>query len=163
MIKKIFCSIAVLAMLSSCAKDSGTPDPDFGKNIQEQLGAYVWHPIPAEIKEENELVNYKLLDCELDNSYRFLFQENSNQLKLDVGNKICEANLARFEQIVFRNKNSLNFTFINDKGVIKFEDQDQYSSYLAAVKGDQLVLTYQNNNPAALIIPMKYYFKGVKK
>ena len=99
----------------------------------------------------------------MDNSYRFLFQENLNQLKLDVGSKICEANLARFEQIVFRNKNSLNFTFINDKGVIKFEDQDQYSSYLAVARGDQLVLTYQNNNPAALIIPMKYYFKGVKK
>jgi hypothetical protein len=41
MIKKIFCSIAVLALLSSCAKDSGTLDSDFGKNIQEQLVAYV--------------------------------------------------------------------------------------------------------------------------
>ena len=97
MIKKYFCGVAILALFSNCSEDSGTPILEIPKDVQKQLGAYVWYHITADIKDENEFANYKLLDCEMDNSYHFLFQENSNQVKLDAGSKTCEANLGRFE------------------------------------------------------------------
>ncbi|WP_400262347.1 hypothetical protein ACFX5U_01795 [Sphingobacterium sp. SG20118] len=162
MIKKYFCGVAILALFSNCSEDSGTPILEIPKDVQKQLGAYVWYHITADIKDENEFANYKLLDCEMDNSYHFLFQENLNQLNFDPGTKVCKANTGRFEQIVFKKKNSSNFTFNKERGTIKFEDQDQYSSYLAVVNGDKLVLASQNNNPAANVVPVKYYFKGVK-
>lgn len=152
-----------LVLTSSCSKNSGTPDPNFSKNVQDKLAAYVWQPAFSETKEENVLVNYKPNDCEMDNSYRFLFQEKSNQFDLDKGTKICEVGIGSFEDIFSKAKNSSSFILNKETGTIKFEDQDQYSSYLAEVKGDELVLTYQNNNPVANVIPMKYYFKGLKK
>ncbi|MCW2261341.1 MULTISPECIES: hypothetical protein [Sphingobacterium] len=158
MTKKIFYGVAVLALISSCAKDSGTPDPDFSKDIQVRLGAYVWHPVIGNAKE----TDYNLDDCEMDNSYRFIFQEKSNQLNLDKGVKVCEANKGAFEEFIFKDENNTGFTFNKEKGTIKFANQDQYSSYTVVVNGDKLVLTSQNNNPAAFVRPVKYYFKGVK-
>ena len=158
MIKKLYCSIAILTLFSSCGKDSGTPDPDFSKDIQVRLGAYVWHPVVGNVKE----ADYNLDDCEMDNSYRFVFQEKLNQLNLDKGVKICEANKGAFEKFTFEDKNNIGFTFNKEQGTIKFANQDQYSSYTVVVNGDKLVLTSQNNNPAAFVAPVKYYFKGVK-
>lgn len=163
MTKNFFYSVAVLALINSCAKDSGAPDPDFSKNVEEKLAGYVWRPIIGETAEKDNISNYKPDDCEMDNGYRFVFQEKSNQLDLDKGMKVCNSGKINFEDIFSKAKNSSNFTFNKETGKIKFEDQDQFSSYLVVVNGDKLVLTYQNNNPVANVIPMKYYFKGVKK
>lgn len=162
MIKKMFYSIAVLILLSSCAKDSGTPDPDYLKNIQEKLVTYVWQPIASEATEKDNISNYNPDDCEMDNRYRFMFQKESNQLDLDKGEKVCETNKGAFEQVTFKDKNNTSLTFNEEKGSIKFANQDQYSFYLAVVNGDKLVLTSQNNNPLVDYIPVNYYFKGVK-
>ncbi|QQD14638.1 hypothetical protein [Sphingobacterium sp. UDSM-2020] len=163
MTKKFFYSAAVLALIHSCAKDSGTPDPDFSKNVQEKLVGYVWRPIIGETAEKDNITNYKPDDCEMDNGYRFVLQEKSNQLNLDRGVKVCEVNEGAFEKFTFKDKNNISFTFNKENGAIKFENQDKYSSYTVAINGDKLVLTSQNNNPVANVIPMKYYFKGVKK
>lgn len=162
MTKNFFYSAAVLALIHSCAKDSGTPDPDFSKNVQEKLVGYVWQPIISETAEKDNISNYKPDDCEMDNGYRFVLQEKSNQLNLDRGVKVCEANKGAFEKFTFKDKNNISFTFNKENGAIKFENQDKYSSYTVAINGDKLVLTSQNNNPAANVAPVKYYFKGVK-
>jgi len=162
MTKNFFYSAAVLALIHSCAKDSGTPDPDFSKNVQEKLGTYIWHPIVSEKAEKDNISNYKPDDCEMDNGYRFVLQEKSNQLNLDRGVKVCGVNEGAFEKFTFKDKNNISFTFNKENGAIKFENQDQYSSYTVAINGDKLVLTSQNNNPAAFVAPVKYYFKGVK-
>lgn len=162
MIKKLCYSITILTLLSSCAKDSGTPDPEFSKDIQEKLKAYVWHPVAEKGKDVNNHSDYNPDNCELDNNYRFLFHEKSNQLDLDKGAQVCGANKGTFEWSTFEDKNNTSFTFNKEKGTIKFANQDQYSSYTVVVNSNQLVLTSQNNNPAAFVAPVRYYFKGVK-
>ncbi|WP_447766561.1 hypothetical protein [Sphingobacterium faecium] len=163
MIKKMIYAIVLLSLLTNCAKDKGTPIYDDPKDIQKILSTYIWQPIPVNEGSENQLVNYKPDDCEMDNSYRFLFEEKSNQMKLDRGRKICEANAGILEQLVFKGKNTNAFTFNEEKSTIKFSDSDEYSSYLLAIEGTRLIITYQNNNPAAFVVPVKYYFKGVKE
>jgi len=153
MTKKFFYSAAVLALIHSCAKDSGTPDPDFSKNVQEKLVGYVWRPIISETAEKDNISNYKPDDCEMDNGYRFVLQEKSNQLNLDRGVKVCGVNEGAFEKFTFKDKNNISFTFNKENGAIKFENQDQYSSYTVAINGDKLVLTSQNNNPRLLLLP----------
>jgi hypothetical protein len=162
MTKFNFYSITILILLSSCSKDSGTPDPNFGKNVEEKLVGYVWQPIIGDPAEKDNISNYKPDDCEMDNSYRFMFQKESNQVDLVRGVKICEGNKGAFEEFTFKDKNNIGFTFNKEKGTIKFANQDQYSSYTVVVNGDKLVLTSQNNNPAANIASVKYYFKGMK-
>lgn len=163
MIKKMIYAIVLFSLLTNCAKDKGTPIYDDPKDFQKILSTYIWQPIHVNEGSENQLVNYKPDDCEMDNSYLFLFQDESNEMRLDKGAKSCTAQDGMFELGIFKGKNTNGFTFNKEKATIKFSDSDPYSSYLVAFEGNRLIITSQNNNPTANYIPIKFYFKGVKK
>lgn len=156
-------SIVVLTLFTNCEKDKGTTVYEYPVDLQQNLTTYAWLPITSSIEEENNLVNYKPDDCELDNRYHFVFQDKSNEMTVDKGTKKCTGYRGGFEKSIFKRKNRNVFSFNKEKGSIKFSDSDAYSSYLLVVVGDKLILTYHNNNPTANVVPVKYYFKGVKK
>lgn len=160
---KLLIGVFALFLWASCSKDHVDPEMMAPLEIQKQLEAYYWEPVPVAGDEKNELYHYKPQDCEMDNLYSFSFSENAQKLIVDSGDEQCDKGEDTFEETIMQGAIDRSFTYDQEKSSMKFVNSDQYESYGVLIDGDYLVLTYRNNNQTANIIPMEYHFRGKSK
>jgi hypothetical protein len=95
--------------------------------------------------------------------YTFTFAESANKFTVNRGKELCGDDKLTFESLIFSEQQHRAFTYNKEKKSIKFADSSPYQSYEVQLDGDLLILISRNNNPAAYVLPVEYYFQGKRK
>jgi hypothetical protein len=153
-------SFPILFLLTSCGKENEVTAP---MDVQKQLESFEWSPIVSAKGTANEQLKHKPKDCEKDNVYTFTFAESANKFTVNRGKELCGDDKLTFESLIFSEQQHRAFTYNKEKKSIKFADSSPYQSYEVQLDGDLLILISRNNNPAAYVLPVEYYFQGKRK